>query len=113
DHDDGRLLLGELAQRLIKLLGARGRAAWAVDVDDYRAHARFAEAIERLDSIFVAADQALNRNPGDVVARGFREFAARPRQCDRRGDAPDHEEDRDHAPEGELTPKASAIDDGV
>jgi len=56
---DGLLLL-EMHQRIVELLGSRSGAAGAVDVHDHRRRTRFAEPLQRLDAILVGADEPVD-----------------------------------------------------
>ena len=115
DHDHERFLLAQPRQRIVQLLGARGGAARAVDVNDHGRGTRLAQPLQRLHPILVGADEPGDGDARDRAAGLSRQHggAGHPKRGAQRDDGADRDQDREHAPEGELSPHPATIDDGI
>src|SRR6185437_3390054 len=72
----------------------------------------FGQLGERLDALLIVADQTLDFDAGNVVARPV-DPVGRREQRDRGGNSGQHENGGRHAPKGQLPPYAAAVDDGI
>src|SRR5262245_49513784 len=112
DNDHHRLLALQVAQCIIKLLGTGSGSPGAINVHDDGTRPGTGKPAERLDAILVSTDQPLDLDARDVGARR-RKAAAGHEQQRRTRDRGQSNHQRAHAPECELTPYPSAIDDSI
>src|SRR6185437_11032586 len=93
------------ADLVIEALGALGRTAGAVDVEDQRSRVRFADGAQRRDRAVVAGDETGDAQLGDVVAPAAEADIAQPQpQYGERGD-----DESQPAPESHLPRQSTAI----